>query len=43
MMAEGARLTEPVATLNETIQELQSDNNAYQERSNALQDDLCQE
>ena len=28
MMAEGSRLTEQAATLNETIQELQSDNNA---------------
>ena len=40
MMAEGARLIEQVTTLNETIQELQSDNNAYQERINALQNDL---
>ena len=40
MMAEGARLTEQVATLNETIQGLQSDNNAYQERANTLQKDL---
>ena len=30
---------ERVATLNETIQELQSDNNAYQERINILQGD----
>ena len=29
MIAEGTRLMEQVATLNETIQELQSDNNAY--------------
>ena len=43
MMAEGARLTEQVTTLNETIQELQSDNNAYQERTNALQNDLRHE
>ena len=43
MMAEGTRLTEQVATLNETIQELQSDNNTYQERINALQDHLRQE
>ena len=43
MMAEGTRLTEQVATLNETIQELQSDNNAYQERIDALQNDLCHE
>ena len=40
MMAEGDRLTEPVATLNETIQGLQSDNNAYQKRANTLQNDL---
>ena len=43
MMAEGARLTEQVATLNETIQGLQSDNNAYQECANILQNDLCHE
>ena len=43
MMAEGTRLTEQVATLNEKIQELQSDNNAFQERINALQDDLRHE
>ena len=43
MVAEGTRLTEQVATLNETIQELQSDNNAYQERVNTLQDDLRHE
>ena len=43
MMAEGASLTEQVATLNETIQELQSDNNAYQERANTLQNDLLHE
>ena len=43
MMAEGTRLTEQVATLNETIQELQSDNNAYQERANTLQNDLRHE
>ena len=42
-MAEGTRLTEQVATLNKTIQALQSDNNAYQERINALQDDLRHE
>ena len=43
MMAEGTRLTEQVATLNETIQELQSDNNAHQERIDALQNDLRHE
>ena len=43
MMAEGTSLTEQVATLNETIQELQSDNNAYQERIDALQNDPCHE
>ena len=43
MMAEGARLTEQVTTLNETIQELQSDNNAYQEHIDALQNDLRHE
>ena len=43
MMAEGACLTEQVATLNETIQELQSDNNAYQKRANTLQNNLCHE
>ena len=43
MMAEGTRLTEQVATLNETIQELQSDNNAYQERADTLQNDLRHE
>ena len=32
-----------MATLNETIQELQSDNNAYQERANTLQNDLRHE
>ena len=43
MMAEGARLTEQEATMNENNQELQSDNNAYQERANTLQNDLRQE
>ena len=43
MMAEGTLLREQVATLNETIQELQSDNNAYQERANTLQNDLRHE
>ena len=43
MMAEGARLTEQVATLNETIQGLQSGNNAYQERANTIQNDLRQQ
>ena len=43
MMAEGTRLTEQVATSKETIQELQSDKNAYQEHINALQDDLRHE
>ena len=43
MMAEGTRLTEQVATLNETVQKLQSDNTAYQERINALQGDLRHE
>ena len=43
MMAEGPHLTEQVATLNETIQELQSDNNAHQERANTLQNDLRHE
>ena len=43
MMAEGTRLTEQVASLNETIQELQSDNTAYQERINVLQGDLRHE
>ena len=42
-MAKGARLTEQVATLNQIIQELQSDNNAYQERANVLQNDLRHE
>ena len=43
MLAEGTPLTEQVATLNETIQGLQSDNNAYQERANTLQNDLFHE
>ena len=43
MIAEGTRLTEQVATLNDTIQELQSDSNTYQERFNVLQDDLRHE
>ena len=43
MMAEGTRLTEQVVKLNETIQELQSDNNAYQGCANALQNDLRHE
>ena len=43
MMAEGARLTAQVTTLNETIQELPSDYNAYQERINALQNNLPHE
>ena len=43
MMAEGTCLTEQVATLNETLQELQSDNNAYQERIDAIQNDLRHE